>query len=302
MVVHRALGRHSTLFALLLFTVAALPACKSDDPGGAGKGGSGGGGAGGSGGRGGSGGGGSGGGSSGGGSGMNDARTERPQDAGKDSKPDAAAPSGAKRLENHVLTWYTFQDNTPVNSAFTGSGRPLKAFVSVAIPRRELKENGGTLDYGDKLWVEFLAGRTMPDGTAHTGWVEITDFCGDAGDDTYCYQEVGASKYPNVDLYIGDFTKSGTMKVVVGMGEEDCLGPAGSGQDLTEVYSGNPGANFKTSYGGATLGTGKCGDKTAARQQQKGTNTPGEGTCWGYDDQDSAQACDKCTATTCAGR
>jgi hypothetical protein len=86
------------------------------------------------------------------------------------------------------------------------------------------------------------------------------------------------------------------------MGEEDCLGPAGSGQDLTEVYSGDPGSAFTTNYGGATLGTGKCGDKTTARLQQKGSTTPGEGTCWGYDDQDNEAACDKCTATTCASR
>jgi hypothetical protein len=206
-----------------------------------------------------------------------------------------AAPAGAKRLQPHVLTWYTFQDNTPVNSAFTGSGRPLKAFVSVAVPRRELKENGGTLAYGDKLWVSFLAGRKMPSGMTHTGWVEITDFCGDAGDDSYCYQMVPQGKFPNVDLYIGDFTKSGT-KATSG----DCLGPAGSGQDLTEVYSGDPGADFKTSYGGATLGTGKCGDKLAARLEQKGTATPGEGGCWGYDDQDSEEMCAKCTTATCA--
>jgi hypothetical protein len=222
---------------------------------------------------------------------------EHAADAAKDAAP--AAPAGAKRQQQHVLTWYTFQDNTPVNSAFTGSGRPLKAFVSVAVPRRELKDGGGTLDYGDKLWIGFLAGRTMPNGMLHTGWVEITDFCGDAGDDSYCFQEIPQGKFPNVDLYIGDFTKSGTKVTPDGM---DCLGPAGSGQDLTEVYSGIPGADFKTSYGGAPLGTGKCGDKAAARTEQKGKNTPGEGACWGYDDQDNEAACAKCTATTCAGR
>ena len=278
-----AVVRSSTLLVLWLCTLPGLAACPSDVPGDtdANRGGAGG--------RGGT------SGTGGTGGGTADTRMERAPD-GKD----AGAPAGAKRLEPHVLTWYTFQDNTPVNSAFTGSGRPLKAFVSVAIPRRELKENGGTLDYGDKLWVAFLAGRMMPNGTPHTGWVEITDFCGDAGDDTYCYQEVDQGKFPNVDLYIGDFTKSGTKATPDGMGGEDCLGPAGSGQDLTEVYTGNAGADFKTSYGGATLGTGKCGDKAAARLQQKGNNTPGTGTCWGYDDQDNEAACDKCTATTCA--
>jgi hypothetical protein len=196
----------------------------------------------------------------------------------------------------HVLTWYTFQDNTPVNSLFSGSKRLLKPFVSVAVPRRELKVNGGTLNYGDKIYVAFLDGRMMPNGTKHTGWLQVDDFCGDAGDDTYCYQMIPQGTFPNVDIYIGDFTKTGMVAAATG----DCTGPAGSGQEFTDVYSGSAGTAFKDNYGGAAVGTGKCGDKVAARTEQKGTAMPGEGGCWGYDEQDSEDACAACTKETCA--
>jgi hypothetical protein len=128
--------------------------------------------------------------------------------------------------------------------------------------------------------------------------VQVDDFCGDAGDDTYCYQKIPEGTFPNVDLYIGDFTKTGMKASPDG----DCTGPAGSGQDLTDVYSGNAGANFHSDYGGARLGTGKCGDKAAARLEQKGVNTPGEGGCWGYDAQDAESDCAMCTAQTCASK
>jgi hypothetical protein len=121
---------------------------------------------------------------------------------------------------------------------------------------------------------------------------------GHAGDDAYCYQDIPQGKFPNVDLYIGDFTKSGMMATADG----DCIGSAGPGQDLTDVYTGNAGTNFRTEYGGATLGTGKCGDKLAARKEQKGTTTPGEGGCWGYDAQDSEADCANCTPSTCASK
>jgi hypothetical protein len=209
-------------------------------------------------------------------------------------------PPGATKLAKHVLTWYTFQDNTPVNSLFSASGRPLKPFLSVAVPRRELKANGGTLSYGDKLYVAFLDGKTMPNGMKHTGWVQIDDFCGDGADDSYCYQQITEGKFPNVDLYIGDFTKTGIKASATG----DCSGPAGSGQELTDLYTGNPGALFKTDYGGAALGSGKCGDQNAARMEQKGTTAPGEGGCWGYDGQEEGKAdCANCTiGVTCAAR
>ena len=168
--------------------------------------------------------------------------------------------AGGTKLGTYVLTWYSFQDNTPCNSVATASGRPLIPFVSVAVPFRLLKTKGGTLDYGDRLFVKFLEGRVMPNGKKHSGWVQIDDFCGDGGQDSYCFQTVSGTKYPNIDLYIGDYTKSGT----------NCgyTGPAGSGQEVTDVFTGTP-AVFETDYGGAATGSGKCGDCAAAREQQK---------------------------------
>jgi hypothetical protein len=219
----------------------------------------------------------------------------------------SAPPAGATSFGKHVLTWYTFQDNTPVNSLFSGSGLLLNPYSSVAVPFRELKKNGGKLNYGDKIWIGFLAGRVMPNGMKHTGWVSVDDFCGDNMDDSYCYQKIGSDAvckpatdpncYPNVDLYLGDFTKTGMKASATG----DCEGPAGSGQELTDVYTGGT-PNFKIDYGGSRLGTGKCGDKAAARLEQKGVNTPGTSGCWGYDDQDSASDCAMCTAETCASK
>jgi len=202
-----------------------------------------------------------------------------------------AAGSGGTNLTllgKFALTWYTFQDNTPVNSSISSSGRVLHPFISVAVPFTLLKDFGGKLDYGDKLYIEFLHNRVMPNGKMHSGWVEIDDYCGDNSDDTYCYQNVGGKKYPNTDLYIGDFTKSG-MAVKDG----DCTGPGGTGQDVTNVSTGNPGALFITSYGGAELGSGKCGDKVTARQQQLGPVGGGTNECWGYDDQETG-GCTEC--------
>jgi hypothetical protein len=176
-------------------------------------------------------------------------------------------------LGQYVMTWYSFQDNTPVNSSESASGRELHPYTSVAVPFRLLKDFGGELDYGDKLYIEYLHGKKMPNGTVHTGWVEIDDFCGDSGDDSYCFQTVGGKSYPNTDLYIGDFSKSG-MAAKNG----DCSGPAGSGQELTNVSTGNPGSQFITAYGGAALGSGKCGDFSSAESQQGGKN----GGCWDY--------------------
>lgn len=205
-------------------------------------------------------------------------------------------PVGGKKVEQHVLTWYTFQDNTPVNSLFSASGRSLKPYSSIAVPRRELAALGG---YGTKIYVAFLDGRMMPNMTKHTGWVQIDDICGDGNDDSYCYQDLGGKKYPNIDLYLGDFTKTGMKASPTG----DCEGPAGSGQELTDVWTGNAGANFHADYGGSALGTGKCGDQAAARLEQKGVNTPGESGCWGYDGQaaDGTAQCKECVAgVTCA--
>src|SRR5262249_35425990 len=150
-----------------------------------------------------------------------------------DSGSGGSGPSGKQPLGQFVMTWYSFQDNTPVNSAQTSSGRDLIPYVSIAVPFTLLKKFGGGLDFGDVLYIAFLDGRQMPNGTKHTGWVEIDDFCGDNDDDSYCFQKVGGKKYPNTDLYIGDFTQSG-MK---GDGK-NCDGPAGAGQELTDVFTG----------------------------------------------------------------
>lgn len=165
-----------------------------------------------------------------------------------------------KKLGDFVMTWYTFQDNTPCNSTATASDRPLIPFVSVAVPFRLLKSKGGSLNYGDQLFLEFLEGRAMPNGSKHTGWVQVDDFCGDGGDDSYCYQTVGKKKYPNVDLYIGDYAMSGM----------NCseTGPAGNGQEVTGVFTGKSDA-MVLDYGGAAKGPGKCGDCKGARKEQK---------------------------------
>lgn len=191
-----------------------------------------------------------------------------------------------------VITWYSFQDNTPVNSAQSASGRDLVPYLSVAVPFHLLVPFGGKFNYGDKLYLEFLKDRTMPNGMKHTGWVQIDDFCGDDSDDSYCYQTVGGNSYPNTDLYIGDFTKSG-MTASSG----NCSGPAGSGQELTNVFSGDAGCQWVDDYGGAALGTGKCGDYGSAESQQGGTN----GGCWDYTPpSNTVQYCQDCTSSTCS--
>jgi hypothetical protein len=181
---------------------------------------------------------------------------DRPQ---LDTTP-SGRPSPSRALGDYVLTWYSYQDNTPCNTTATASQRPLTPFVSVAVPSRLLKQSGGMLQYGDKLHVKFLEGRRMPNGTTHTGWVRIDDFCGDGGNDAYCYQTLRGRKYPNVDLYVGDITKSG-------IGCDG--GPAGSGQELTHVTTGAPPpGRFVTNYGGAVRGKGKPCDCAAARREQ----------------------------------
>jgi hypothetical protein len=169
---------------------------------------------------------------------------------------------GLTRMDqDFVLTWYNFEDNTPCNSVDSSSGRPLIPFVSVALPFRFLKTHGGQFEYGDRLYVRYLDGKVMPNGVKHTGWVQIDDYCGDNGDDNYCYQTVKGKRYPNVDLWIGSMAAS----------TQRCSGgPAGSGQELTEVYRGTPpSGKMITSYGGQSKGPGKRGDCSDARQWEK---------------------------------
>lgn len=179
-----------------------------------------------------------------------------------------AAPGGSstsmtpldyKGKTDWVLTWYSFQDNTPSNSSQSSSGRKLIPFISVAPPFRLLKKFGGELDYGDKLFVEFLRGRTMPNGLKHSGWVSVDDFCGDNDDDSYCFQ----NGKPSLDLYIGDMLQSG-MK-------SGCVGPMGGGQENTKVYSGTPGpGEWIASYGGAEKASNRrCGDGKSGQADHK---------------------------------
>ena len=226
-----------------------------------------------------------------------------------------------KALGKYTLTFYSFQDNTPVNSMFSASGHILIPFVSVALPFTQIKNCAGekppkgktcdgTLNYGDKIFVDFLKGRKMPNGMLHTGWVLVDDYCGDGHDDSYCYQDPGdGTNHPIVDIYIGDFSKSGMMPT----GSDECSGTVGNGGQLINVSIGNPGSMFLMDYGGAALGTGKCGDRQAARDQQFGppAGSPfgidgiSNGTttaCWGYDGQgDGTADCVDCQAgVTCA--
>ncbi len=215
---------------------------------------------------------------------------EADEDAGADADAAPSSRSGdgeTESLGDHVLTWYSFQDNTPPNSAMTSSGRPLIPFVSVALPSRFLKDHGGSLEYGDKLYVKFLDGKTMPNGTRHTGWVQIDDYCGDNGDDSYCFQEVDGASYPNVDLWVGDFTQAA-------FNAETCEGPAGAGQELTAVSTGAPSeGQWVSDYGGRSVGRGACGNLEDAKADQGG--------CWDYTPpEDSSSHCEGCTDETCA--
>lgn len=187
--------------------------------------------------------------------------------------------SERRPLGRFVLTWYSFQDNTPVNSAHSASGRPLFPYVSVAVPFRLLSLFGGKLHYGDRLYVEFLDGRLMANGKRHTGWVQIDDFCGDREDDAYCFQSFDGVKYPNVDLYVGDFLKSG-------IDPKTCSGPAGGGAELTNVFLSPGRGPIFGDYGGIALGSGACGDLASAKLQQ--------GSCWTYTPPaESSEQCPK---------
>lgn len=186
-----------------------------------------------------------------------------------------------------VVTMYTFQDNSACNSMMTATGLPLVPYVSVALPRRFLSDfGGGPHALGDTVYVAFLDGRTMPDGSQHTGWVRIDDYCGDHGDDGYCLQ----GGLPNVDLYIGDWATSGMRcdaSDLEDWGSGGFTGPAGDGHEPTTVSFGPaPEGALADSYGGHALGEGDCGDCAAARDVQPPA-------CWHYDPGDTnIQYCD----------
>ncbi|MGZ5969947.1 MAG: hypothetical protein ACXWP4_19880, partial [Polyangiales bacterium] len=81
------------------------------------------------------------------------------------------------------------------------------------------------------------------------------------------------------------FTKSG-------MSPTSCTGPAGSGQELTNVSTGTAGSEWVGDYGGGALGPGKCGDLSTAK--------PAHGSCWDYTPPaSSASECAGCTSSSC---
>lgn len=165
-----------------------------------------------------------------------------------------------------ALTWYSWQDNTPCNSMRTASGNRLVPFISVAVPFRFLAKFGGALNFGDLVFVPFLRDRVMPNSTRHTGYLVVTDFCGDNSDDSYCYSDDGKNN-PILDVYIGDYTKARMDK---------WSGPIGSGQETVyprfykAAARGKHPSVIPWSYGGQATGGGKCGDCTYANKQQPG--------------------------------
>lgn len=239
--------------------------------------------------------------------------------ASKTMATDAAKPGGSlgaaqSLFGKFVLTNFSFENNTPCNSMSSASGRPLVPFVSCAVQFRFLKEKGGgPWKLGDSLYCKFLDGRTMPNGTKHTGWLRIDTYCGDLGNDDYCFQSVDGNKswYPVLDLYIGSFPKSGQKCTGTG----GMTGPAGRGQELTDVkYGPAPQGKLKSSYGGSAKGTGKCNDCVNACVVQSKLSTaqckaeiskgqarsPGSvfsNACWWYVPQYNDEAKGWCTST-----
>jgi hypothetical protein len=207
-------------------------------------------------------------------------------DDGDDDDLAPRAPPATARWGNAVVTAYTFQDNSACNSVMTSSGRALVPYVSVALPFRYLRSlGGGPFELGDEIFVSFLRGRAMPDGSRHTGWVRIDDFCGDSGDDEYCFQD----GEPNVDLYIGDWAASGMRCLADDLQDEGSgsfSGPAGDGQEPTEVRFGPaPAGGLVDDYGGRALGDGPCGDCRFGKTVQPPA-------CWHYDPGDiNAEYC-----------
>jgi hypothetical protein len=186
-----------------------------------------------------------------------------------------------------VVTLYSFQDNSACNSTMTASGEPLVPYVSVALPFRYLEDHGGgPFRMGESIHVDFLEGRAMPDGSVHSGWARIDDYCGDGGDDSYCLQ----GGLPNVDLYIGDWAASGMAceaQDLQSWGSGAFVGPAGDGQGACTVSFGPaPEGEPATGYGGAVMGEGRCGDCDFARTIQPPA-------CWHYDPgEENIEYCD----------
>lgn len=193
------------------------------------------------------------------------------------SDPSGGGGDALELWRDAVVTFYSFQDNSACNSTMTASGLPLVPYVSVAVPFRFLEDEGdGPFTLGDEIFVDFLVGRAMPDGSSHSGWVRIDDFCGDNYDDSYCLQDGD----PNIDLYVGDWANADIECIAQdqeAFGTGTFSGPAGSGQEPTDVFFGPaPAGGIAESYGGLAMGEGNCGDCEFGRTIQPPA-------CWHYD-------------------
>ena len=202
--------------------------------------------------------------------------------------PPSSSTSGPARGDVFVrggsemakMTVYSFQSNTPCNSAskacYWRDDLDLTPFVSVAVPSRLFAQSDmrgdrtssyplDGLTFGDVLFLSHLKGRAMPNGKAHTGFVQITDICGDDHNQDYCFTPEGHVK---LDLYVGDWTQIPTS---------GCSTPAGSGLDTTIVRRATreeAATKLIKDYGGHRLGAGSCGDCGTAQQQMAA--------CWYY--------------------
>lgn len=172
---------------------------------------------------------------------------------------------------NAIITTFTFENNTPANANTSASSKPLVPFVSVALPFKFMKEKGGgPFSYGDWLYLKFLDGKRVGIGASaktHTGWVRLDTYCGDSNRYDYCIKDYNGKKYTKIDLYIGPFKKSGQKC----MGDGSTTGPAGKGEEFTEVkYGPPPTGKGVESYGIPAKGPGKCNDVVAACVAQSG--------------------------------
>lgn len=179
-------------------------------------------------------------------------------------------PSGTvsqnQTLGNCILTQFTFENNTPCCSTSSASGKPLIPFVSCSLMFRYLKDKkGGPLKMGDQIYCAALAGRKMPNGKTHSGWLRIVTYCGDLGNDAYCAQSKDGKMYPLVDVYVGSFPASGS----VCDGQGSVTGYVGDGNLMSEVKAGpapagdpaaTDGKKGDAPYGGQAFGTCKCSD------------------------------------------
>lgn len=170
-----------------------------------------------------------------------------------------------------MLSWYSWQNNSPCNSRISSSGKPLVPYKHVAVP----KSMHGAFPLGTKLFIDGLRGKSTA-GETHSGWVEVADTCEETGSTT-CYFQPPKS-LPLVKLYIGDFTKAkakclGTMSRAPKIGINYGTSKQWSlPLETTISCRRTPTASersFNRGYGGSAMGNSKfkCGDCSAAKTQ-----------------------------------